>query len=126
MKSTTETTLVTAHSRWLEVMVNARRLLSKPGKWSRTTHNLNSRGLPCVITEAQRYSLIGALEWGLDDPNELYAVCSYMCRTLGLKGNLHDWHRRMEEAGEMVVLADILKLLNKAIVMTERTIIDND
>jgi hypothetical protein len=32
----------------------------------------------------------------------------------------------MEEAGEMVVLADILKLLNKAIVMTERTIIDND
>jgi len=126
MKSTTETTLVTAHSRWLEVMVNARRLLSKPGKWSRTTHNLNNRGLPCVITEAQRYSLIGALEWGLDDPNELYAVCSYMCRTLGLKGNLHDWHRRMEEAGEMVVLADILKLLNKAIVMTERTIIDND
>jgi hypothetical protein len=107
-------------------MVNARRLLSKPGKWSRTTHNLNNRGLPCVVTEAQRYSLIGALEWGLDDPNELYAVCAYMCRILGMKGNLHDWHRRLEEAGEMVVLADVLALLDKAIKATEKVMVTSN
>jgi hypothetical protein len=117
--------LTTAHSRWLEVMVNARRLLSKPGKWSRTTHNLNNRNLPCAITEAQRYSLIGALEWGLDDPNELYAVCAYMVRVCGMKGNLHDWHRRMEEDGETVVLADVIKLLDKAIKATEGKVMAN-
>jgi hypothetical protein len=118
--------LETAHGRWLEVMVNARRLLSKPYRWSHTTHSLNAKGLPCVITEATRYSLIGALEWGLDDPNELYALCAYMCRVLGMKGNLHDWHRHIEESGDTVVRADVLALLDKAIKATEKVMVTSN
>jgi hypothetical protein len=114
--------LATAHGRWMEALCTARRLLSKPGKWSRSTMSLSRNGMPCNVGEATRYSLTGALEWALDDPNELYALCQYICRELGMKGNLHDWHRRLETGGEVVVLADVIRLLDKAIRATERRI----
>jgi hypothetical protein len=114
-----------AYDRWIEVMTNARRLLSKPGKWSQSTMNLDKRGLPCSVEEAVQYSLIGALEWGLDDPNELYAVCSYLCRVAGVKGNLHDWHRGIEASGDTVVRADVIKLLDRAIMATQRKLVAN-
>lgn len=101
----------------LNTLQLARQLLCRPNKWSRLTTNLNHRNVPCLTDDKHitKYSVTGALEWALDDANNLHALCQYVCKCNGVGRNLHDWHRGIESSDGAVVLADVLRILDKAI-----------